>query len=58
MLWNGNNHLNEIRLLSWESGRRAETKKFKTIVSQTKGYTETNAAIKTTIFRKAKILFE
>ena len=28
-------------------------KKFKTIVSQTKGYTETNAAIKTTIFRKA-----
>jgi hypothetical protein len=57
MLWNGNNHLNEIRLLSRDSGR-AETKKFKTIVSQN-GYTELNTAIQIiTVFRKTRSLFK
>ena len=39
-----------------ESGQ-AETKMFKTIVSQTHGYTELNAAFETTVFRKARSLF-
>jgi hypothetical protein len=34
-----------------DSGR-AKTKKVKTSVSQTNGYTELNAAIETTVFRK------